>query len=278
MAILSGTSAASASWPGRRHEAQKAGVGHQLGRYGERCRPAGGTPGHLDRHLGLDLRQLARTLLSVRGAEEGLADLVWVQLPIDRNQRIVLPHAIPGSCARLAQADAARLRLCVEGVEIHHALETAERHLRKLDRIDGVETEATRARRQDLSSSSCPEISKPTANGWRDLSRCCLRAAATHSSSVIPRGTSMVSLTCWPPTTFPFVLRITTLRPRRGSRPPTTCMCADTDPMAATGTTIQPQRCANGHDACVRGNGRAGGSTFISTTIRRVPRLRMPGA
>lgn len=36
-------------------------------------------------------------------------------------------------------------RLCVEGVEVHHALETTERYLRKLDCIDGVEAEAPRA-------------------------------------------------------------------------------------------------------------------------------------
>ena len=102
MAILSGISAASGSWLGRPHEPQKAGVRYHLRRYGERRSPAGATPGHLDRHLGLELRQLARTLLSVRGAEEGLAAVVCVQLPVDRNQRIVLPHTIPGSCARLA--------------------------------------------------------------------------------------------------------------------------------------------------------------------------------
>ena len=43
------------------------------------------------------------------------------------------------------RSDAAELHLCVEGVKVHHALKTAERYLRKLDCIDGVEAEAPRA-------------------------------------------------------------------------------------------------------------------------------------
>ena len=68
------------------------------------------------------------------------------------------------------------------------------------------------------------------------------------------------------------------LAPAPGSRPPATCMCADTAPMAATGTTIQPQHCANGHGESARGNGKAGVSLSISTTTKRAPRQRMPGA
>src|SRR4051794_21767983 len=82
---------------------------------------------HLDRHLGLDVRRLARAVLSGGRAEETVAQLVFDAVFDDRGQWVVLPHAVLGSGRSVAEGDAGGFSVCLEGVEIHHPLEAAYR-------------------------------------------------------------------------------------------------------------------------------------------------------
>src|SRR3954466_11946968 len=75
----------------------------------------------LHRHLRLDLRRLARAVLSERYAKEGLAALVCDAVLGDRNQRVVLSYALAGRREGVARADPGRLSLRLEGIEVHHA-------------------------------------------------------------------------------------------------------------------------------------------------------------
>ena len=76
-----------------------------------------------DRHLGLDIRGLAPTLLPRRDSAQRLAVMVRATVCHDRDQRLVLPHTIVRSRATMARAHAGELSLRLEGIEIHHPLE-----------------------------------------------------------------------------------------------------------------------------------------------------------
>jgi hypothetical protein len=76
-----------------------------------------------DRHLGLDIRGLAPTLLPRRDSAQRLAVMVRATVCHDRDQRLVLPHTIMRGRATMARAHAGELSLRLESIEIHHPLE-----------------------------------------------------------------------------------------------------------------------------------------------------------
>src|SRR5262249_25775585 len=94
-----------------------------------------------NRHLRLDLRWLARPLLPARRGEEELACLVRPAISHGRNQWLVLSHAVARGGAGLARPDAERILVRLEGIEVHHSLETVDGKVRKLDRPDGNATQ-----------------------------------------------------------------------------------------------------------------------------------------
>src|SRR4051794_19815554 len=78
-----------------------------------------------DRNLRLALRFLAGPVLSRRPAAEAAASLLCRAVRDHRAQRRVLPHADAGSGESVARTDRQRLRLRLEGIQVHHALETS---------------------------------------------------------------------------------------------------------------------------------------------------------
>src|SRR3954462_4835052 len=95
----------------------------------------------MDRDFGLALRRLARAVLPAKAREKALVVLVRRPVSHDRDQRLVLSHAVARGGERMARADAAGFPVRVEGIEVHHPLEAAERELREFDRTDGDATE-----------------------------------------------------------------------------------------------------------------------------------------
>src|SRR5215207_9437156 len=85
----------------------------------------------------LELQILARAVLSPRPPREGSPRVLRHALRCDRAQCAVLSHADTGSGQTLARHDARRFYLCLEGVEVHHALEAVERKLAQQYRTDG---------------------------------------------------------------------------------------------------------------------------------------------
>jgi hypothetical protein len=69
-----------------------------------------------DRHLGLDIRGLAPTLLPRRDSAQRLAVMVRATVCHHRDQRVVLPHTIMRGRATMARADAGELSLRLEGI------------------------------------------------------------------------------------------------------------------------------------------------------------------
>src|SRR5262249_26160909 len=90
----------------------------------------------LHRHVGLDLRRVARAVLSEGCPEKGLAALVRRAIPDGRDQPLVLSHAVARGGAGVGGADAEGLRLRLEGVEVHHPLEAAVGQIGQQHRAD----------------------------------------------------------------------------------------------------------------------------------------------
>jgi hypothetical protein len=65
--------------------------------------------------------------------EKELALLLQPSLPDHRDQRLVLSNAVPGGREGVARPDPGNFSVRMEGVEVHHPLETVERELRELD-------------------------------------------------------------------------------------------------------------------------------------------------
>jgi uncharacterized protein YecE (DUF72 family) len=70
-----------------------------------------------------------------------MALLVRQPVSYHRNKRLVLPHALTEGSGGVAQPNPEGLPFRVEGVEVNHPLEAAERELRELSRADGDATE-----------------------------------------------------------------------------------------------------------------------------------------
>jgi hypothetical protein len=87
---------------------------------------------HSDRHIRLDIRRMARPVLSRRDPGKGLAQVLRRAVCDHRNQRLFLSHTITGSRASLAGRQG--LRVLLEGVEVHYPLEAPRTGLRELDR------------------------------------------------------------------------------------------------------------------------------------------------
>lgn len=66
-----------------------------------------------------------------------MAVLLLDAVPHHRNQRFVLSNAYAGNSLYMARQYAARIQVCVEGFEVHHALEAIKRKMRELHRADG---------------------------------------------------------------------------------------------------------------------------------------------
>src|SRR5579872_7396475 len=94
----------------------------------ERVSADGTCPGW---HVRLALRLLAGAVLSGRPAAEAAAVLLRQPVRDHRAERGLLPDTNPGSGRSVARTDRPRLRLRLEGVQIHHALEAPDRSLRK---------------------------------------------------------------------------------------------------------------------------------------------------
>src|SRR5256885_33069 len=83
------------------------------------------------------LRLVERAVLSQGAQAEGSARILRDAIPHHRAQWRVLSHADAGSRQRVARADAAGVRVCLEGLEVHHALEAAVGALRQQSRVAG---------------------------------------------------------------------------------------------------------------------------------------------
>src|SRR3979409_412251 len=86
----------------------------------------GGTPRGVtdeqgvDRHLGLDLRRLARSVLPSGSGEKELALVVRQPVSHRRDQWLVLPHAVAGSSGGVARSNASGFPVRLESIEVHH--------------------------------------------------------------------------------------------------------------------------------------------------------------
>src|ERR1043165_465026 len=80
------------------------------------------------------LRLVEGTVLSRRPSAQGPARLLRDPVSLNRAQWRVLPHADARGRRGVARADAGEFRVCLEGLEIHHALEAAFRAVRQQPR------------------------------------------------------------------------------------------------------------------------------------------------
>src|SRR3954470_8140860 len=78
-----------------------------------------------DRHVGMALRFLARPVLPQAPAAQEPASILCQPVLNGRTQWRVLPNPDTGSGNSLARTDRQRFCFCLEGLQIHHALETA---------------------------------------------------------------------------------------------------------------------------------------------------------
>src|SRR5436190_12928864 len=85
----------------------------------------------------MELSVLARAVLPERYPGAWPPRILRTALPDHRTQRCVLSDADRGGGSRLGRAHARRLRVRLEGIEVHHPLEAAERHVAKQPGVAG---------------------------------------------------------------------------------------------------------------------------------------------
>src|SRR6185312_8420578 len=96
------------------------------------------------RHFGMALRFVARAFLSEGTAAQRAVAPLRQPILDHRTQWRVLSDTDDASRTRLARADERRLCLCLEGIEVHHALEAAVAELGKQPRTVGKPPVAAR--------------------------------------------------------------------------------------------------------------------------------------
>ena len=83
----------------------------------------------LDRYFRLDIRWVARLILSQGSTKTVMAIALCHSILHHGNQRLILPDPESPGREGVAESYAAQIRICLEGIKIHHALEAIEREV-----------------------------------------------------------------------------------------------------------------------------------------------------
>ena len=123
-----------------------------------------------------------------RPSHKGTAPILRQPVRSRRTQWRVLPNAHARCCQKLEGADRKELRLYVEGVQIHHPLETALGKLRQQPRVDGKIACRCLVTRLVWFFFNCHPTSRPMQTVYPPFFECFRRKDVTVSSSGTPVG------------------------------------------------------------------------------------------